>query len=290
MAPPSPTNQAAVRKLVSTHLFRRQRLGPAQLDRLLAAGLDGVELFCARPSFDYHDRSQMADLAAWFRDHPLPLHSLHSPIHADEKEGRSGEPPINIADPDPRRRLEALDEVQRALEFSERVPFRYLVQHLGPSKVEWDLRVADHALTSLERIRLLAKQAGVAVLVENIPNGLSMPVRLLAFLEASHLDDVGICFDAGHAHLPEFLFGGGGVAAAWDLLAPRVRSTHLHDNQGGKDDHLWPGEGTIPWDQLAPRLAAAGPDLPWLLEVRDPGEGDLAAKLRAAFERLAPAG
>lgn len=275
-----------MRKLVSTHLFRRQRLGPAQLDTLLSAGLDGVELFCARPSFDYHDRSQMADLAAWFRDHPLPLHSLHSPIYGDEKEGRSGEPPINIADPDPRKRLEALDEVQRALEFSERVPFRYLVQHLGPAKAEWNLKLADYALTSLERIRLLAKQAGAAVLVENIPNGLSMPTKLLAFLEASHLDDVGICFDAGHAHLPDFLFGGGGVAATWDVLGKRVRSTHLHDNHGSQDEHLWPGDGSIAWNQLTPRLAAAGPDLPWLLEVREAGAGELAGKITAAFERL----
>lgn len=280
-----------MRKLVSTHLFRRQRLGPAQLDQLLAARLDGVELFCARPSFDYHERAQLAELEAWFKQNPLPLHSVHSPIYGDEREGRSGEPPINIADNEPKQRLAALDEIQRVLDFSERVPFRYLVQHIGPSRLEWTERTADHALTSLERLRLLAKQAGVQLLVENIPNGLSTPERLLAFLDANHLRDIGICFDIGHAHLPSALFGGGGVLESWEILAPRVASTHLHDNHGVNDEHLWPVDGTIAWGEFMPRLAAqrtaAGEDIPWLLEVGDQGgAADLAPRIRAAFERL----
>lgn len=260
-----------MRQLVSTQIFRRQRLTAGHLDALLKAGVQGVELFCARPSFDYHDRGQMADLAAWFAQNPLPVHSLHSPIYADEREGRSGEPAINIADPEPRLRLAALDEVQRALEFRDRVPFQYLVQHIGPPRAEFDLRFADRALSSLEKIRLVAKQAGVTVLVENIPNGLSQPSRLLAFLEASHLDDIGICFDSGHAHLPDHLFGGGSVVESWNLLAARVRSTHLHDNRGSTDDHLWPGEGTIPWNELKPLIEAKGGDFPWMLEVGDQG-------------------
>ena len=273
---------------VSTHLFRRQLLTPLHLDRLRAAGAEGVELFCARPSFDYHDRTQIADLAAWFTQNPVLAHSLHSPIYGDEREGRTGEPPINIADPEPRKRLEALDEVQRALEVSERIPYRFLIQHLGPPRVEWSQRFADNALTSLERIRLLAKQAGITVLVENIPNGLSQPVKLRAFLQASHLDDVGICFDSGHAHLPDYLFGGGGVAAAWEILGPRVQSTHLHDNRGSTDDHLWPGDGTIAWNELTQLLAARGADLPWLLEVGDHGVADPTPLLQTAWQRLQP--
>jgi sugar phosphate isomerase/epimerase len=266
--------------LVSTHLFRRQRLTPQHLDRLQRAGAAGIELFCARPSFDYHDRTQIADLAGWFGQSQVAAHALHSPIYADEREGRTGEPPINIADAEPRKRLEALDEVQRALEVSERIPYRYLIQHLGPPRMEWSQRMADNALTSLERIRLLAKQAGITVLVENIPNGLSQPQRLLPFLVASHLDDVGICFDSGHAHLPDYLFGGGGVAAAWEILGPRVRSTHLHDNRGSTDDHLWPGDGTIAWDSFTPLLAARGAEAAWVLEVGDHGGADASERLR----------
>jgi len=276
-----------MRKLVSTHLFRRQRLGPAQLDLLLEAGLDGVEIFAARSSFDYHDRRQMAELAGWFSSHALPVDTLHSPIYADEKDGRSGEPPVDIAGADHRRRLEAIDEIQRALEFCERVPVRYLVQHLGIRGAEWEEARADRALTSLERIRLLAKQAGVSVLVENITNGLSTPDRLIAFLEQNHLDDIGICFDSGHAHMSADLFGGGGVAASWERLGARVRSTHLHDNHGHRDEHLWPGEAGeegIAWAEFAPKLKAA--DVPWVLEVGAAGNGDVRECIRNTFASL----
>src|SRR6185437_7976547 len=40
-----------MRQLVSTQIFRRQRLTAGHLDALLKAGVQGVELFCARPSF-----------------------------------------------------------------------------------------------------------------------------------------------------------------------------------------------------------------------------------------------
>ncbi|MGH9478635.1 MAG: hypothetical protein ACRD1A_05350, partial [Terriglobales bacterium] len=73
--------------------------------------------------------------------------------------------------------------------------------------------------------------------------------------------------------------------------APRVASTHLHDNHGAKDEHLWPGEGSIAWAQFAPRLAAQrtadGAELPWLLEVGDQtGLPDLAGRIRRTFDRL----
>ncbi|MGH9485143.1 MAG: sugar phosphate isomerase/epimerase family protein, partial [Terriglobales bacterium] len=186
--------------IVSTQLFRYQRLGTAQLDLLQAAGAQGAELFCGRASFDYHNRAQAEELGNWFAQNPLRLHALHSPIYADERDGRTGEMPLNIADADPRRRVAALDEVERVLEFSERAAFPLLIQHLGAPRAEWSERMADHALSGLERIRLRARQAGITVLVENIPNGLGQPQRLLPFLEASHLDDLGICFDTGHAN------------------------------------------------------------------------------------------
>lgn len=272
--------------IVSTQLFRFQRLGAAQLDLLQAAGAAGVELFCGRMSFDYHNRSQAEELGNWFAGNPLRLHSLHSPIYADERDGRTGEMPINIADLDPRQRVSALDEVERVIEFSERASFPLLIQHLGPPRTEWNERMADHALSSLERIRLLAKQAGITVLVENIPNGLGEPQRLLPFLEASHLEDVGVCFDTGHAHLAEHLFGGGGVGPSWEALRTRVRSTHIHDNHGTQDEHLWPGDGTIAWAEWLRQVPAS---VPLVLEVGDlPGHQglDLKQKLQACFRQL----
>ena len=277
-----------MRKIVSTYLFIRERLHPGILDRLQEAGADGIELFCDRRSFDYTDRTQVELLANWFRQNPMQLHSLHSPLYRDESGGRSGEPPLNIADPQAKVRLEAMEEIHRALAIADRIPCRYLVQHLGVGNEEYDPRKTDAAFTSIERLRILSGQAGVSLLLENIPNGLAMPQELLHFLETTHLHDVGICFDSGHAQMGSVWFGGGGAVETWDQLSRRVRSTHLHDNHGGKDEHLWPGEGVINWTALMPRIATR-PDVAWVLEPGGKAGDDRAAallRIRETFQRL----
>ncbi len=81
------------------------------------------------------------------------------------------------------KRLDMVDEIKRALEIAEVIPFRYLIQHLGVSEEEFDERKVDAAFTALEEFNLFARQRGVEVLLENIPNQLSSAERLIYFLE-----------------------------------------------------------------------------------------------------------
>jgi sugar phosphate isomerase/epimerase len=50
-----------------------------------------------------------------------------------------------------------------------------------------------------------------------------------------------------------------------------VVTTHIHDNNGEKDEHLLPYEGTINWDAAVRALAGgtAAPELPFVLELKD---------------------
>src|SRR3984885_15526178 len=219
---------------LSTHLFVRHRLTTVWLDRIWDAGIPLVEIFCARQHLDYRDRAQIAELGHWFRDSPLKLHSLHSPMYSDDVWGRSGpHSVINITEPVKSKRLDMLDEIKRALDISEVIPFRYLIHHLGVFEEEYDERKVDAAFTSLEELNLFAKARGVEVLLENTPNELATPHRLVQFLEQTHLK-LNFCLDVGHANMKE------GVAAAFGILKDRIRSTHLHDNNGHEDTHLWP--------------------------------------------------
>src|SRR4029077_7032340 len=102
---------------------------------------------------------------------------------------------------------------------------RYLVQHIGVFAEEFDEQKIDAAFSALEEISLFAKQRGVEVLLENTPNALSSAERLLMFLDVTHLD-LNVCFDTGHANMNE------GVENAYNLLKSRIRSTHVHDNNG----------------------------------------------------------
>src|SRR3989454_5187574 len=135
---------------LSTHLFVNHRLTVAMLDRILHAGVPAVEIFCARQHLDYHNKAQVAELGHWFRDADLKLHSLHSPMYNDEIWGRSGpHAVITITEPVKSKRLEMVDEIKRALEVAESVPYRYLIQHLGVGGEEFNERKLDAAFSAL---------------------------------------------------------------------------------------------------------------------------------------------
>jgi len=186
---------------VSTHFLVNQRLTNVWLDRIYEAGIPAVEIFCAKQHLDWHNRAQINELAHWFSDAPLKLHSLHSPMFNDEVWGRTGPTSIiNIADRSKPRRIAAVDEVKRALEIADQIPCRYLVQHLGAPVDDFDEGKLEAAFSSLEEISLFARHRGVEVLLENIPNGLSSAEKLNYFLGITHLN-LGYCLDVGHAHL-----------------------------------------------------------------------------------------
>ena len=269
---------------LSTHLFVSHRLTVALLSKIQQLPIPLVEIFCARQHLDYRNKAQVAELGHWFRDSALKLHSLHSPMYNDAIWGRSGpHAVITITEPVKSKRLEMVDEIKRALEISEVVPFRYLVQHVGVSGEEFDLAKVDAACAALEELSLFARQRGVEILLENIPNELSTAERLLQFEELTHLH-LNFCFDTGHANM------GAGVESTYGRMKQRIRSTHVHDNNGKDDNHLAPlldEGGTVDW-KITMQLLRSGEDqYPLLLELKDhndqPNPLDLVLPV---FERL----
>ncbi len=272
---------------LSTHLFINQRLTASLLERVEKAGLELLEIFCARQHLDYHDRNQVQELAAWFRENALRLHSLHTPMYRDMVWGKSGpQARISIVELEKGRRVEAVDEIKRALEVAEYIPFRYAIVHLGHAGDEYDERRMEAALWSIEHLRLFSRQRGVSLVLENTPNELSTPERLLETINTLRFPDLGVCFDSGHAHL---IAGGkeGGAREVFEKLQSRVCTTHLHDNMGDKDDHLFPFEGQIDWKGLVKAFRSAKNSFPWLLEIREfPEMKDPLGKALGVFRRL----
>jgi len=254
---------------LSTHLFVNHRLNTVWLDRIWDAGVPKVEIFCARQHLDYRDKAQVRELGHWFRDAELKMHSLHSPMFTDDRWGRSGpDAVITVTEPVKWKRIAMVDEIKRAIEIAEDIPFRYLIQHLGAGGEEFDERKLDYAMTALEDLKLFAKARGVEILLENIPNGLSSAERLVYFLEVTHLD-FGFCFDTGHANIME------GFEPAFLRMRDRIRSTHIHDNDGERDTHWFPllkEGGTIDWTAAMTALLSRAGQWPILLELKEDPE------------------
>lgn len=272
--------------VLSTHLFVNHRLNTVWLDKIWQAGIPAVEVFCARQHLDYRDRAQINELGHWFRDSQLKIHSLHSPMYSDDVWGRSGpNSVINITEPIKSKRLLMIDEIKRALDIAEVIQFRYLIQHLGVSGEEYDDQKVESAFTALEEINLFAKERGVEVLLENIPNQLSTAERLVNFLEQTHLR-LGFCLDVGHAHMRE------GIPTAYTILKNRIRSTHIHDNDGKEDSHLFPffsQGGSIDWKKTMELLRSQPGQYPLLLELREIPEmppSQALEQVKEIFEKL----
>lgn len=270
-----------MQRAVSTYLFIKERLHPGILDGLMRSGVQTIEIFAARQHLDYANRkAHVKEIADWFRSSGVPLHSVHSPLFADYEWGRAGAPPVNIASTDRAGRIEAMDEIKRALEIAEQIPFHFLVQHLGTPNEAFSDKKFEAAMTSIEHLRAFAKPLGVRILLENIPNELSTPDKLVEMIHNAHFDDVGVCFDFGHAHMMS------SIPEAFEIVRNHICSTHVHDNDRMKDLHLWPGQGTINWKEAMELLRSAPQRPPVLLELGEDEKVNPLEKLGETFDKL----
>ncbi|MDQ1453624.1 MAG: hypothetical protein QOK38_3490 [Acidobacteriaceae bacterium] len=270
-------------RALSTHVFLRQRLHPGLLDTLARGGAQAIEVFAARQHFDYTNRQHIKEIADWFQSSEVKPHSLHGPLYADSEMGRGGLPSINVVHHEKSRRIEGMDEVKRALEAAEILPYQFLVLHIGERDSDWDERTLEHALTAIEHLKAFGGPLGVKLLLENIQNEVTSSAHLVEIIRVGHFANVGVCFDIGHANLME------GVDPSLETLLPLIGSTHLHDNQGDRDAHLWPGDGAIAWEPAIAALKSAPRSPAALLEIHyELGETpDIVAKRAAeTFEKF----
>ncbi len=273
-----------MRHALSTYLFVERRLTVALLDRILRSGVKEVEIFCARQHIDYHNRAQIDELKHWFRDAELKVHSIHAPMFSDDVWGRTGPNSlVSITETTKAKRIAATDEIKRAMEMAESFPFRYVVQHIGTADDEYDEHKLEAAFNCLDELIVFGSQLGVEMLVENIPNALSSAERLNMFVQSTHLR-VGFCFDTGHAHL------GSGIEPEFELMKHRIRSTHVHDNDGQDDSHIFPlvgSGGTIDWQSTMKLLHSCDDEVPLVFELREvPDFEKPLEKVQESFDRL----
>ena len=76
-------------RVLSTHLFLKQRLHPGMLELAARSGAHGVEIFAARQHFDYTSREHVMELANWFGSNPLVPFSMHAPTLSRSRNGPS---------------------------------------------------------------------------------------------------------------------------------------------------------------------------------------------------------
>lgn len=281
-----------MQRLLSTYLFVSRKLTRDLLGQIADAGFTGVEIFCSRAHFDYTSKTEARDVGAMLDSLALTLTSLHAPTSRDLSATREGGQPLSICEVERVRRIEAMDELKRAIDVAEDLPFPRMIFHMGGTREMADPRKRDAAFSSLEHLILHARHVGVTICVENTTSEMGDPAYLRSFYDETRLTGLRFNFDIGHAHLadgPEEERVEKGFAPLRELIV----GAHIHDNHGEKDEHLPPYDGTINWEKSIKILKTAPVgDLPLLLELKEktgpdaPASQEQLAAARKAWDRF----
>jgi len=225
---------------------------PGDFERWLgeveSLGFDFVELVSEWPNFLTRENwKPYADVLASFK--------LEVTIHAPFSD-------VNIGSLNERIRGASLEVLREALEVASHLNALVVTVHPGhcsPASRRFHddyNRVHKASLRELERC---SEEFGIVVGIENMPRfpilDAQTPERLKELLEETEL---GVTLDVGHLNtvgLPLERF--------FELLGKRIVHAHLHDNNGGGDEHLPLGTGTVPWREVLSRIG----DVTMALEV-----------------------
>jgi sugar phosphate isomerase/epimerase len=256
-------------RLLSTYIFISRKLTRELLGQIAQAGFQGLEIFCSRSHFDYTSKSEVQEMGRALADNRLKLASLHAPTSRDLSATREGGQPLSICEVERVRRIEAMDELKRAIDVAEEVPFSRMIFHMGGPRETTDPRKRDAAFSSLEHLILHARHLGVTICVENTTSEMGAPSYLRSFVDETRLAGLRFNFDIGHAHLADGAEENR-IAESFEPLRELVTGVHVHDNHGEKDEHLPPYEGTIDW-AAAVKLLKTAPEenLPLTLELKE---------------------
>lgn len=148
--------------------------------------------------------------------------------------------------------------------------------HVGNTPPEYAEYSLDHlhtcAIRSLEELLPTAERLGITIAIENIWFPTNTPEKLVSMINHFNSDNLGLCYDAGHANLMAKDRGAedSRPIRAWkdfgpipydthilEKMLPHIITCHLQDNHGLQDEHLLPGRGIVDWKHVIDLLKTA---------------------------------
>ena len=247
-------------------------LEPARhLPLIAGAGYRAIELNLYRGvrHFDGSSTAAIRELRQVADDLGLLVWSIHSPDVGS----------LAAADPPEQRRQ--LDALRHCLDLAGELGSRAIPSHaLLLGSFEEDPEGCETRLaTALTALAAAAETSGAQIAFENAGFAAPPPATTAAVLrrlDASSRAAFGFVLDTGHTHLD------GDLDALESGLGDHLISLHLNDNDGQRDLHQIPGEGSADWPALSRIIAQSGYRGPLLYEIAmgdDPDE-----RLRSTME------
>ncbi len=203
-------------------------------------------MLCKPGHFEPENEAHVAEVVSAIADWPEATVTFHAPFHTADL----GSADPHIWEPDLRHVIQSLQVASRFRAESATIHVRG-----HGARTDWDDSNRVAFLRALETLVPVAADCKMTLSVENTPprRFAGEPENLLGLLNGYPTNQLGVCFDTGHANFD------GDVLRIGSVLASRTFVMHIHDNHAvGKDEHNIPGEGNIPWPTLVESLLKNG--------------------------------
>jgi len=189
--------------------------------------------------FLYSD-CEIEQIEKWLKEYGLKLTDLHASVGPEKNWGSLIE----------YERQAGVLLVKNRLDMTACLGGAAIVMHLPPGIfIEQDKEKCwEQLFRSLDTLEPYAKERNIKIAVENG----DFPSLNKVFTKYGK-DFIGLCYDCGHGNL---LPGETGIDEL-EKVKDRLIATHLHDNDGTKDQHKLIFSGSINWKRLAGVIASS---------------------------------
>ena len=258
----------------------------AALDAVAAAGFTGTEIVGQAPHLDQPPEGQAL---IEFRERPDSRELLCRTVHAPLTRNVLGAP-------EEEWRREVVEVLARYVRFAGAIEADGIVIHPIPNPIfvpaAEDASLPDRMRSavrrSLDDLVPVAREAGVCMLLENLPYHCHYPLltleELRPLIDGYPEQQVGLVIDTGHAWTI-----GRDPAVEIRAAGARLRGTHLQDVDGEhpNDDHWPPTQGGLNWDDIRQALEDVSYEGFWTFEVANGRQGETPEELARVTRQVA---
>jgi len=175
-----------------------------------------------------------------------PSYNIKFSVHAPMSD-------VNIASLSERMREASVMEMIATMEHAIELNADTITLHPGHRSFVvkgLEARSLENAKRSMRTIDRLMREFSLTACVENMPSfNFFLGRTAKELFDIVDGTDMKICFDIGHANTMNQ------IDEMIDLFGDRIRNVHIHDNNGGKDEHLTMGDGNIDFERVIKKLS-----------------------------------
>jgi len=146
---------------------------------------------------------------------------------------------LNLSSYRDKIRKVSLEFVKDILEIATKIDAKLIVLHPGYCVFKYDYEKALNSLIkSLKDLNNIQEEFGIQITIENMPSYDMFMFRNPDKEIIENLNELKITFDIGHSFLNNNI-------SDFLKISDKIAHIHIHDNNGGFDEHLCIGKGKI---------------------------------------------